>query len=68
MEFGGDGGDAPETNRFSAAPAALGYLSQVEYALLLALQRLDTDLVFEVSIETLDDVVFENGSGHSLPE
>jgi len=34
----------------------------VEYALLLVLRRLDTDLDFDVSIETLDDIVFHDGS------
>lgn len=50
-----------EANAFSAAPSALGYLAQVEYALLLVLQRLDVELEFDVSIETLDDIVFHDG-------
>ncbi len=49
------------TTPHSAAPAALGFLAQVEYALLLALQRLDTTLTFEMSLETLDDIVFDDG-------
>ena len=50
-----------ETNPYSAAPSALGYLAQVEYALLLVLKRLDTELEFDISIETLDDIVFHDG-------
>lgn len=51
-----------EANLFSAAPSALGYLAQVEYALLLVLRRLDVELEFDVSIETLDDIVFHEGA------
>jgi hypothetical protein len=50
-----------EANPYSAAPSALGYLAQVEYALLLVLKRLDVELEFDVSIETLDDIVFHDG-------
>lgn len=50
-----------EANVYSAAPSALGYLAQVEYALLLVLRRLDVELEFDVSIETLDDIVFHDG-------
>jgi hypothetical protein len=50
-----------EANAYSAAPSALGYLAQVEYALLLVLRRLDVELEFDVSIETLDDIVFHDG-------
>lgn len=50
-----------EANASSAAPSALGYLAQVEYALLLVLRRLDVELEFEVSLETLDDIVFHGG-------
>ena len=46
-------------NQFSAADSALGYLYQVRCALLWGLRRLPHELVFEVSIETLDDVAFE---------
>lgn len=46
-------------NRFSAAGSALGYLAQVEYALLIALQRMDTDDDFRLSLETVDDITFE---------
>ena len=56
-EHDDDAGET-ETNKYSAAPAALGYLAQVEFALLLTLQRLDEALDFDISIETLDDIVF----------
>lgn len=45
--------------RFSAAAPALGYLYQVRYALFDALGRLANGSHFSVSIETLDDVVFD---------
>jgi hypothetical protein len=48
-----------ERSAFSAADSALGYIYQCRYALLLALQRLPLGEPFQVSIETLDDVVFE---------
>ena len=44
---------------FSAAPSALGYLYQCRYALLAALRRLREGTDFGVSLETLDDVVFQ---------
>jgi hypothetical protein len=47
-----------ETNKYSAASSALGYLAQVEYALLLVLRRMTNEESFEVSVETLDDIVF----------
>lgn len=47
-------------DQFSAADSALGYLYQVRCALLWSLQRLKDELEFEASIETLDDVTFEN--------
>ncbi|RAX14853.1 hypothetical protein DC347_20555 [Pseudarthrobacter sp. AG30] len=50
-----------ESNRFSAAGSALGYLAQVEYALLIALQRMDTEDSLRLSLETVDDIVFEVG-------
>ena len=43
----------------SAASSALGYLYQCRYALLESLNRLKKGQDFLVSIETLDDVVFE---------
>ena len=49
--------DAP--NQFSATNSALGYLYQVRCALLWSLKKLSTEPVFDVSIETLDDVAFE---------
>lgn len=52
---------------FSAAPAALGYMYQVRLALLLALRRLPEGREFMLSLETLDDVVFEtNGLPNDL--
>lgn len=47
------------TDQFSAADSALGYLYQVRCALLWSLQRLPNEPIFEASIETLDDVTFE---------
>src|SRR4051794_8121002 len=44
---------------FSAADPALGYLFQCRYALLGALRRLRHTDEFLISIETLDDVVFD---------
>jgi hypothetical protein len=52
---------ADGANPYSAAPAALGYLAQVEYGLLLVLRRLDVELEFDISLETLDDIVFDDG-------
>lgn len=55
---------SPQASAFSAAAPALGYLAQVDYALLAALERMDEEDDFAVSIETLDDIVFheaENG-------
>lgn len=48
-----------ESNRFSAAGSALGYLAQVEYALLIALRRMDCDVELRLSIETADDITFD---------
>jgi len=44
---------------FSAAPSAIGYLYQCRYSLFESLRRLRRNEEFLVSIETLDDVVFE---------
>ena len=55
-------GSAP-VSAFGAAGAALGYLAQVDYALLAALERLDDEDDFAVSIETLDDIVFHDADG-----
>jgi len=51
--------DTSDRGAYSAAPSALGYLYQVRYALLESLRRLRKGQEFIVSIETLDDVVFE---------
>ena len=53
---------AGETNQFSAAGSALGYHAQVDYALLLAVSQ-DADILGELSLETLDDVVFHGIDG-----
>jgi hypothetical protein len=45
---------------FGAAGPALGYLAQVDYALLAALERMDDEDDFAVSVETLDDIVFHD--------
>ncbi|QOC25829.1 hypothetical protein IC744_05575 [Microbacterium hominis] len=47
-------------NRFSAAGSALGYLAQVEYALLIPLQRMEGEVSFRISLETIDDITFED--------
>lgn len=52
--------DSPPSSRFSAAGPALGYLAQVDYALLAALERMDDEDDFALSIETLDDIVFHD--------
>ena len=46
-------------DQFSASASALGYIYQCRYALYEALRRLRKNQEFLVSIETLDDVVFE---------
>lgn len=51
-----------EETPFSAAPSALGYLYQCRYALLATLRRLRSGTDFAVSLETLDDVVFERNA------
>ena len=51
---------SPSASAFSAAGPALGYLAQVDYALLAALERMDEEDDFAVSIETLDDIVFHD--------
>lgn len=47
------------SNPFSAAGSALGYLAQVEYALLIALQRMEGEVSLRISLETIDDITFE---------
>lgn len=49
-----------DSNRFSAAGSALGYLAQVEYALLIALRRMDKEPELRLSIETVDDITFDS--------
>lgn len=54
-------------DKFSAADPTLGYLYQIRCALLWSLQRLKESPSFETSIETLDDVTFdEHGSPAEL--
>lgn len=45
---------------FSAPGSALGIMVQIDYALLLVLQRMEEDVDFEISIETLDDIVIHD--------
>jgi len=47
-------------SRFGAAGPALGYLAQVDYALLAMLRRMNDEDSFSISIETLDDIVFHH--------
>ena len=49
-----------EVFKYSAAPSLAGYLYQCDYALLECFNRLSNGEEFAVSIETLDDVVFEH--------
>jgi len=57
---------ADDSSAFGAAGPALGYLAQVDYALWAALERMDEEEDFSVSIETLDDVVFHDpGTGNA---
>jgi hypothetical protein len=53
---------------FGAAGPALGYLAQVDYALLAALERMDEEDDFAVSIETLDDIVFHDAETDDATE
>ena len=46
-------------SRYSAGSSLIGYLYQCRYALLESIIRLPKEEEFTVSIETLDDVVFE---------
>jgi hypothetical protein len=52
--------EGDQTSAFSAAGQALGYLAQVDFALLAMLTRMDDEDDFSVSIETLDDIVFHH--------
>jgi hypothetical protein len=53
---------------YSAAGPALGYLAQIEYALLLLLQKMDDEEQCEISIEALDDVTFHANDGSALEQ
>jgi len=56
----------PNSSSFSAADPSLGYFYQVRSALLWSLNRLRTVPDFFVTVETLDDVVFETSGSSSL--
>lgn len=56
------------SSRFGAAGSALGYLAQIDYALVASLERLDDEDDFAVSIETLDDFVFHHAETDSATE
>ncbi|WP_052663706.1 ABC-three component system protein [Psychromicrobium lacuslunae] len=53
-----------DSNRFGAAGSALGYLAQIEYALLIALRRMDDEDNLRLSLETVDDITFD---GDGIP-
>ena len=55
-------------SRFGAPGPALGYLAQVDYALLAALERMDDEDDFTLSIETLDDIVFHHAETDDATE
>ncbi|KAB7695019.1 ABC-three component system protein [Plesiomonas shigelloides] len=60
----------PSTSQFDASPSMLGYIYQIRFALYLSLKKL-SDLAdpeqFNVSIEKLDDIAFDNnGSPEEL--
>ncbi len=61
-------GSSSSASAFSAAGPALGYLAQVDYALLAALERMDDEDDFAVSIETLDDIVFHDTDNDDATE
>jgi hypothetical protein len=56
------------TSAYGAAGPALGYLAQIDYALLAALERMDDEDDFAVSIETLDDIVFHDAETDDATE
>ncbi len=60
--------EAASTSAFGAAGPALGYLAQIDYALLAALERMDDEDDFGVSIETLDDIVFHDAETDDATE
>jgi hypothetical protein len=47
-----------EASRYSAGWSALGYLGQIDYALLFLLRRWENEEPLQVSLETIDDIVF----------
>lgn len=52
-----------DQSQFSAVDATLGYLYQIRSALLWSLRKLKTTPNFLVSVETADDVVFDDEHG-----
>lgn len=52
-----------DASKFSAADSTIGYLYQVRIALLWALRALPLGADFLISVETLDDVTFEEKNG-----
>lgn len=59
--------DVAVSHNSSTAPGqALGYLAQVDYALLLLLLRTDTGDDLAVSLELIDDVAFHSGTATDL--
>lgn len=46
-------------SRYSAPAPLIGYLYQCRYALLESIKKIHTEVEFTVSIETLDDVIFD---------
>jgi hypothetical protein len=61
-------GQLAGSSRFGAAGSALGYLAQVDYALLAALERMDDEDDFALSLETLDDIVFHHAETDDATE
>jgi hypothetical protein len=49
-----------DNNQFSASYPALGYFHQCRLALSESIKKIISGGIFKVSVETLDDVVFEN--------
>lgn len=48
----------------SAVESSLGYIFQWKYALLKSIEKLNNGLIFNIAIETLDDVSFEDEEGN----
>lgn len=59
---------AGSPSEFSAAGPALGYLAQIDYALLASLERMDEEDDFALSVETLDDIVFHDAETDDATE